>query len=171
MLYGVQTLLVLTFKHGVHVFTLNEQGEFIETKSLPQIPEQTAEFAINASNQRHWEQPIQKYINELLAGEDGVRGKNYNMRWVASMVAEVHRILMRGGVFLYPKDNRDPSKAGKLRLMYEANPLGLVVEQAGGKITNSRENMLEIQPTGLHQRVAVVLGSVEEVGHVRELHI
>ena len=171
VLYGVQTLLVLTFKHGVHVFTLNEQGEFIETKSLPQIPEQTAEFAINASNQRHWEQPIQKYINELLAGKDGVRGKNYNMRWVASMVAEVHRILMRGGVFLYPKDNRDPSKAGKLRLMYEANPLGLVVEQAGGKITNSRENMLEIQPTGLHQRVAVVLGSAEEVGHVRELHI
>lgn len=171
VLYGVQTLLVLTFKHGVHVFTLNEQGEFIETKSLPQIPEQTAEFAINASNQRHWEQPIQKYINELLAGKDGVREKNYNMRWVASMVAEVHRILMRGGVFLYPKDNRDPSKAGKLRLMYEANPLGLVVEQAGGKITNSRENMLEIQPTGLHQRVAVVLGSAEEVGHVRELHI
>ena len=171
VLYGVQTLLVLTFKHGVHVFTLNEQGEFIETKSLPQIPEQTAEFAINASNQRHWEQPIQKYINELLAGEDGVRGKNYNMRWVASMVAEVQRILMRGGVFLYPKDNRDPSKAGKLRLMYEANPLGLVVEQAGGKITNPRENMLEIQPTGLHQRVAVVLGSAEEVGHVRELHI
>ena len=171
VLYGVQTLLVLTFKHGVHVFTLNEQGEFIETKSLPQIPEQTAEFAINTSNQRHWEQPIQKYINELLAGKDGVRGKNYNMRWVASMVAEVHRILMRGGVFLYPKDNRDPSKAGKLRLMYEANPLGLVVEQAGGKITNPRENMLEIQPTGLHQRVAVVLGSAEEVGHVRELHI
>ena len=171
VLYGVQTLLVLTFKHGVHVFTLNEQGEFIETKSLPQIPEQTAEFAINASNQRHWEQPIQKYINELLAGEDGVRGKNYNMRWVASMVAEVHRILMRGGVFLYPKDNRDPSKAGKLRLMYEANPLGLVVEQAGGKITNSRENMLEIQPTGLHQRVAVVLGSAEEVEYVRQLHI
>ena len=171
VLYGVQTLLVLTFKHGVHVFTLNEQGEFIETKSLPQIPEQTAEFAINASNQRHWEQPIQKYINELLAGEDGVRGKNYNMRWVASMVAEVHRILMRGGVFLYPKDNRDPSKAGKLRLMYEANPLGLVVEQAGGKITNPRENMLEIQPTGLHQRVAVVLGSAEEVEYVRQLHI
>ena len=171
VLYGVQTLLVLTFKHGVHVFTLNEQGEFIETKSLPQIPEQTAEFAINASNQRHWEQPIQKYINELLAGKDGVRGKNYNMRWVASMVVEVHRILMRGGVFLYPKDNRDPSKAGKLRLMYEANPLGLVVEQAGGKITNSRENMLEIQPTGLHQRVAVVLGSAEEVEYVRQLHI
>lgn len=171
VLYGVQTLLVLTFKHGVHVFTLNEQGEFIETKSLPQIPEQTAEFAINASNQRHWEQLIQKYINELLAGKDGVREKNYNMRWVASMVAEVHRILMRGGVFLYPKDNRDPSKAGKLRLMYEANPLGLVVEQAGGKITNSRENMLEIQPTGLHQRVAVVLGSAEEVEYVRQLHI
>lgn len=170
VLYGVQTLLVLTFGHGVAVFTLNEQGEFVQTHSAPQIPESTAEFAINASNQRHWEQPIQQYIGDLLAGKDGSRGKNFNMRWVASMVAEVHRILMRGGVFLYPKDNRDPNKAGKLRLMYEANPLGLVVEQAGGKITNARENMLDIQPTGLHQRVAVVLGSAEEVEIVRDLH-
>lgn len=170
VLYGVQTLLVLTFGHGVAVFTLNEQGEFVQTHSTPQIPEFTAEFSINASNQRHWEQPIQQYIGDLLAGKDGKRGKNFNMRWVASMVAEVHRILMRGGVFLYPKDNRDPSKAGKLRLMYEANPLGLVVEQAGGKITNARENMLDIQPTGLHQRVAVVLGSAEEVEIVRQLH-
>ncbi|MDK4533624.1 class 1 fructose-bisphosphatase [Kingella kingae] len=170
VLYGVQTILVLTFKHGVAAFTLNEQGEFIQTQAALQVPTQTAEFAINMSNQRHWEQPIQQYIGELLAGKDGVRGKNYNMRWVASMVAEVHRILTRGGVFLYPKDNRDPSKAGKLRLMYEANPLGLVVEQAGGKITNARENMLQIQPTGLHQRVAVVLGSVEEVDKVQTLH-
>lgn len=170
VLYGVQTVLVLTFKDGVNVFTLNDKNEFILTKTNPQIPEQTAEFAINASNQRHWETPVQQYIGELLAGKDGARGKNYNMRWVASMVAEVHRILMRGGVFLYPKDQRDPSKAGKLRLMYEANPLGLVVEQAGGKITNARENMLEIQPTGLHQRVAVVLGSAEEVEKVRAFH-
>ncbi|SSY80068.1 class 1 fructose-bisphosphatase [Alysiella crassa] len=170
VLYGVQTVLVLTFKHGVNVFTLNEQGEWLQTHENPKIPEQTAEFAINMSNQRHWEMPVQQYIGELLAGKDGARGKNYNMRWVASMVAEVHRILMRGGVFLYPKDNRDSSKAGKLRLMYEANPLGLIVAQSGGKITNARENMLEIQPTGLHQRVAVVLGSAEEVERVRELH-
>lgn len=170
VLYGVQTLLVLTFGHGVAVFTLNEQNEFVQTHCTPQIPESTAEFAINASNQRHWEAPIQQYISDLLAGKDGSRGKNFNMRWVASMVAEVHRILMRGGVFLYPKDNRDPNKAGKLRLMYEANPLGFVVEQAGGKITNARENMLDIQPTGLHQRVAVVLGSREEVEIVRQLH-
>ena len=170
VLYGVQTLLVLTFKHGVNVFTLNHDNEWVETQSSMSIPAQTAEFAINMSNQRHWEAPVQRYIGELLAGKDGVRGKNYNMRWVASMVAEVHRILTRGGVFLYPKDNRDPSKAGKLRLMYEANPLGLVVEQAGGKITNARENMLDIQPTGLHQRVAVVLGSAEEVELVRQYH-
>lgn len=170
VLYGVQTVLVLTFKHGVHVFTLNDKNEFIQTHANPCIPQQTAEFAINASNQRHWEAPVQQYIADLLAGTDGVRGKNFNMRWVASMVAEVHRILMRGGVFLYPKDKRDPNKAGKLRLMYETNPLGLVVEQAGGKITNARENMLEIQPTELHQRVAVVLGSAEEVEKVRESH-
>ena len=138
VLYGVQTLLVLTFKHGVNVFTLNHDNEWVETQPSMSIPAQTAEFAINMSNQRHWEAPVQRYIGELLAGKDGVRGKNYNMRWVASMVAEVHRILTRGGVFLYPKDNRDPSKAGKLRLMYEANPLGLVVEQAGGKITTAR---------------------------------
>ena len=170
VLYGVQTLLVLTFKHGVNVFTLNHDNEWVETQSSMNIPAQTAEFAINMSNQRHWEAPVQRYIGELLAGKDGVRGKNYNMRWVASMVAEVHRILTRGGVFLYPKDNRDPSKPGKLRLMYEANPLGLVVEQAGGKITNARENMLDIRPTGLHQRVAVVLGSAEEVELVRQYH-
>ncbi|ULJ68845.1 class 1 fructose-bisphosphatase [Wielerella bovis] len=171
VLYGVQTLLVLTFKHGVSVFTLNESGEFVQTHTAPQIPESTEEFAINMSNQRHWEQPVQQYIAELLAGKEGIRGKNYNMRWVASMVAEVHRILMRGGVFMYPKDNRDPSKAGKLRLMYEANPLGLVVEQAGGKITNARENMLDIQPVGLHQRVAVVLGCAEEVETVCQYHL
>lgn len=170
VLYGVQTLLVLTFGHGVTIWTLNENNEFMQTHPAPRIPESTTEFAINVSNQRHWEAPIQQYIHDLLAGQDGHRGKNFNMRWVASMVAEVHRILIRGGVFLYPKDNRDPSKAGKLRLMYEANPLGFIVEQAGGKITNARENTLDIEPNGLHQRIAVVLGSVEEVEMVRQLH-
>lgn len=170
VLYGVQTLLVLTFGYGVAMFTLNENNEFIQTNIPTLIPKNTAEFAINASNQRHWEQPIQQYIGDLLAGKDGQRGKNFNMRWVGSMVAEVHRILMRGGVFLYPKDNRNPNQAGKLRLMYEANPLGLVVQQAGGKITNARENILAIQPTDLHQRVAVVLGSAEEVEIIRQLH-
>lgn len=170
VLYGPQTILVLTFKHGVHVFTLNNEEVFIQTAQNVHIPEQTAEFAINMSNQRHWENPVQQYIAELLAGKEGIRGKNYNMRWVASMVAEVHRILMRGGVFLYPKDGRDPSKAGKLRLMYEANPLGLIVEQAGGVCSNARLNMLDIQPENLHQRVAVVLGSKEEVAYIQQLH-
>ena len=169
VLYGVQTLLMLTFKYGVYGFTLNEHNEFILTHT-PQIPAQTAEFAINASNQRHWEAPTQRYIAELLAGKEGVRGKNYNMRWVASMVAEVHRILMRGGVFLYPKDNRDPSKAGKLRLMYEANPMSLLVTQAGGAASNAHQDILSIQPSDLHQRVAVILGSKEEVERVNQLH-
>ena len=170
VLYGPQTLLVLTFKHGVFAFTLDETGEFVLTKSDFVIPTQTAEFAINMSNQRHWEMPIQQYISELLAGKDGIRGKNYNMRWVASMVAEVHRILTRGGVFLYPKDNRDPSRAGKLRLMYEANPMSLLIEQAGGAANNAHQAILTIEPTSLHQRVAVLLGCAEEVGYVRQLH-
>ncbi|WP_027009328.1 class 1 fructose-bisphosphatase [Conchiformibius kuhniae] len=170
VLYGPQTLLVLTFKHGVHLFTLNADNVFVYQNTSPQILEHTAEFAINMSNQRHWEAPVQQYIAELLAGETGVRGKNYNMRWVASMVAEVHRILMRGGVFLYPKDARDPNKPGKLRLMYEANPLALVVEQAGGAAHNGHQNMLDIQPTGLHQRVAVMLGSRAETEYLQKLH-
>ena len=170
VLYGVQTQLVFTLKHGVVEFTLDENGEFVQTRENVQIPQETAEFAINMSNSRHWERPIQQYISELLLGNESVRGKNYNMRWVASMVAEVHRILMRGGVFLYPKDNRNPSKAGKLRLMYEANPMSLIVSQAGGLATNAHENIMNIQPIGLHQRVAVVLGSAEEVERVRQLH-
>lgn len=169
-LYGPQTLLVLCLKHGVFVFTLNAEGEFIATQSLPQVPAQTKEFAINMSNQRHWQPPVQQYIAELLAGDTGVRGKNYNMRWVASMVAEVHRILMRGGLFTYPQDARDPAKPGKLRLMYEANPLSLIIEQAGGAATDARQPMLDIQPDSLHQRVAVVLGSREEVDYLTRLH-
>ena len=170
VLYGPQTQLVITFKHGVYVFTLNEDGDFVLTQQEPQVPVQTKEFAINASNQRHWLPPVQQYIAELLAGETGVRGKNYNMRWVASMVAEIHRILMRGGIFMYPKDARDPAKPGKLRLMYEANPLSLIIEQAGGAATNARDNMLDIQPEGLHQRVAVIMGSREEVDYATRLH-
>ena len=170
VLYGPQTQLVLTLKHGVFVFTLDHYNEFILTRENPQVPEQTKEFAINASNQRHWYEPVQQYISDLLAGEHGTRGKNYNMRWVASMVAEVHRILMRGGVFLYPADQRDPAKPGKLRLMYEANPLVLILQQAGGIGSNTQQNILEIQPEGLHQRVSVVLGSKEEVEKVNQLH-
>lgn len=171
VLYGVQTQLVFTAKYGVFGFTLNEQNQFILTKDNFMLPETTAEFAINMSNQRHWEKPMQSYIAELLAGIDGVRGKNYNMRWVASMVAEVHRILTRGGVFMYPFDKRDPAKPGKLRLMYEANPMSLLIEQAGGLSSNAKQNILDIQPTGLHQRVAVILGAKEEVERVNQLHL
>ena len=170
VLYGPQTQLVLTVGHGVFVFTLDDANQFLLTKENPRVPESTKEFAINMSNQRHWFAPVQQYINELLAGETGVRGKNYNMRWVASMVAEIHRILMRGGVFMYPQDKRDPSKPGKLRLMYEANPMSLLMEQAGGASNNAIEAMLDIQPTGLHQRVAVFMGSREEVEYVYNLH-
>ena len=170
VLYGPQTQLVFTLKHGVFVFTLNENNEFVLTKENPQVPASTKEFAINMSNTRHWQAPMQQYINELLAGDTGVRGKNYNMRWVASMVAEIHRILMRGGVFMYPQDKRVPSKPGKLRLMYVANPMSLILEQAGAAASNALENMLDIVPTGLHQRVAVVMGSREEVEYVGKLH-
>ncbi|MDO5069995.1 class 1 fructose-bisphosphatase [Neisseria sp. Dent CA1/247] len=170
VLYGPQTQLVFTLKHGVFVFTLDSDGQFVQTQTNPSVPAQTKEFAINMSNQRHWFPPMQQYIAELLAGDTGVRGKNYNMRWVASMVAEIHRILMRGGVFMYPQDTRDPGKPGKLRLMYEANPLSLILEQAGGASSNTVQNMLDIQPEGLHQRVSVVMGSREEVEYVNKLH-
>ncbi|SAY50656.1 class 1 fructose-bisphosphatase [Neisseria weaveri] len=170
VLYGPQTQLVFTLKHGVFVFTLDSDGQFVQTQANPTVPAQTKEFAINMSNQRHWFPPMQQYIAELLAGDTGVRGKNYNMRWVASMVAEIHRILMRGGVFMYPQDTRDPGKPGKLRLMYEANPLSLVLEQAGAASSNTVQNMLDIQPESLHQRVSVVIGSREEVEYVHKLH-
>lgn len=170
VLYGPQTILVLTLKHGIAMFTLNEQNQFQLTQENPQIPATTAEFAINMSNQRHWQPAMQEYIAELLAGKTGNRGKDYNMRWVASMVAEVHRILMRGGIFTYPQDNRNPDKPGKLRLMYEANPMSLLIEQAQGAATDTKQNILDIQPCGLHQRVAVVLGSKEEVDYVTAMH-
>ena len=153
------------------MFTLNlGTGEYILTKENVRIPVQTQEFAINMSNMRHWEAPVQKYVQELLAGDTGPLGKNFNMRWVAAMVAEVHRVLCRGGIFMYPRDNRDPSKPGKLRLMYEANPMSFLIEQAGGKATNGYQNILDLQPEKLHQRVAVFLGSVEEVERVTSYH-
>jgi fructose-1,6-bisphosphatase I len=169
--YGPQTMLMLTLGNGVKGFTLDrELGSFILTHDDIQIPEQTKEFAINMSNQRHWEAPVSRYVDELLAGKTGPLGKDYNMRWVASMVADVHRILTRGGLFMYPRDSRDPSMPGKLRLMYEANPMSFIVEQAGGASTDGQQRILDIQPTSLHQRVPVFLGSKEEVERVTGYH-
>ncbi|WP_102946929.1 class 1 fructose-bisphosphatase [Stenotrophomonas sp. VV52] len=170
-IYGPSTQMVLTTGHGTHAFTLDrETGEFVLTQRGMQIPEDTQEFAINMSNQRHWEAPMQGYVQDLLAGKEGARGKNFNMRWIASMVADVHRILTRGGIFIYPWDKKDPGKAGKLRLMYEANPMGLLVEQAGGAATTGRERILDIQPDQLHQRVPVFLGSRNEVAEATRYH-
>ena len=169
--YGPQTTLVMTVGDGVAMFTLDrEQGSFVLTQEHVQIPADTKEFAINMSNMRHWDDPVKHYIDQCLAGKSGPRGKDFNMRWVASMVADVHRILTRGGVFMYPWDKREPDKPGKLRLMYEANPMSWLVEQAGGAATNGKQRILDIQPTQLHQRVSVFLGSKNEVDHVTELH-
>jgi fructose-1,6-bisphosphatase I len=171
VVYGPQTTLVLTLRDGVRAFTLDPVGgEWLETNEAVAVPAETKEFSINASNMRHWAEPVRRYIDECLAGETGPRGKNFNMRWVASMVADVHRILMRGGVFLYPWDAREPDRAGKLRLMYEANPMSLLVEQAGGAAFDGREPILEVKPTALHQRVSVMLGSRAEVERLTRLH-
>jgi fructose-1,6-bisphosphatase I len=169
--YGPQTTLVLTVGRGVAVFTLDrEQGSWVLTEENLQIPEDTKEFAINMSNQRHWAPPITRYIGECLAGKDGPRGKDFNMRWVASMVADVHRILTRGGIFLYPWDQREPDKPGKLRLMYEANPMAYLVEQAGGLATNGDQRIMDLVPSKLHERVSVMLGSKNEVQRVTGYH-
>jgi len=166
-IYGPSTELVITIGQGVYGFTLDpKQGIWFQTKGPVRIPEETQEFAINASNTRHWYPPIQTYINDLLAGRTGPRGKDFNMRWIASMVADIHRILCRGGVFLYPADQREPDKPGKLRLLYEANPMALLISEAGGKSTNGREDILSIEPSALHQRVAVVTGAGDEVARV-----
>ncbi|MGV8941932.1 MAG: class 1 fructose-bisphosphatase [Lysobacter sp.] len=162
--YGPNTTLVLTVGHGTHAFTLDREiGSFMLTTRGMQIPAETQEFAVNMSNQRHWQPPMQAYVADLLAGKTGPRGKDFNMRWVASMVADVHRLLTRGGIFSYPLDAKCAAKGGKLRLMYEANPMAMLVEQAGGAASTGRQRMLEVQPTGLHQRVPVFLGSRHEV--------
>ena len=169
--YGPQTTLVLTVGNGVAMFTLDrEKGSFVLTQENVRVAEDTQEFAINMSNMRHWAAPMKRYIDECLAGADGPRGKNFNMRWIASMVADVHRILTRGGVFMYPWDKREPNKPGKLRLMYEGNPMAMLIEQAGGAATDGHQRILDIEPTGLHQRVSVMLGSKNEVERVTSYH-
>ena len=169
--YGPSTVLVLTVGDGTHMFTLDrEQGSFVLTEMNVRIPEDTAEFAINMSNMRHWDAPVKRYIDELLAGKTGPRGKDFNMRWVASMVADVHRILTRGGVFMYPVDAKCRDKGGRLRLMYEANPMAFIVEQAGGAATDGHIRILERQPQALHERVPVFLGSKNEVAQVTSYH-
>jgi fructose-1,6-bisphosphatase I/sedoheptulose-1,7-bisphosphatase len=170
-LYGPSTMLVITIGSGVQGFTLCPvTHEFVLTHPSIQIPAITSEFAINASNERHWELPVQNYINECRAGSNGVRARDFNMRWVASMVADVHRILMRGGVYLYPTDNKLPAKAGRLRLLYEANPISFIVEQAGGKSSTGRQRILDILPDYIHQRVPVILGSRLEVSLIELYH-
>jgi fructose-1,6-bisphosphatase I len=169
--YGPQTQLVLSVGHGVQIFTLaRDTGSFLLTQQNVRIPEDTKEFAINMSNMRHWEPPVRRYVDEMLAGKTGPRSKDFNMRWVASMVADVHRIMSRGGIFMYPRDAREPDKLGKLRLMYEGNPMAFLVEEAGGAATNGHERILDIQPAKLHERVAVFLGSKNEVDRVTAYH-
>ena len=170
-LYGPSTMLVLTTGHGVNGFTLDRSiGEFILSHPDMKVPVETREFAINMSNQRYWNSAISRYVDECLKGTEGAREKDFNMRWVASMVAEVHRILTRGGIFMYPADNRKGSESGKLRLMYEANPMGFIIEQAGGACHTGYQRILEVNPQGLHQRVPVILGSREEVERVVSYH-
>jgi fructose-1,6-bisphosphatase I len=167
-IYGPQTTLVLTVGDGVAMFTLDrELGSFVLVEDKIQIPADTKEFAINMSNMRHWDGAVRGYIDDCLQGKEGPRGKDFNMRWIASMVADVHRIMTRGGVFMYPWDKREPHKPGKLRLMYEANPMGWLVEQAGGAAINGRQRILDIQPTQLHERVSVMLGSRNEVATIQ----
>lgn len=170
-LYGPTTMLVLTVGDGVNGFTLDPNlGEFMLTHPHIQVPVDTQEFAINASNSRFWESPVKRYVDECLAGKTGPRGKDFNMRWIASMVAEAHRILMRGGVFMYPRDTKDPAKPGRLRLLYEANPIGMIMEQAGGRASTGEKPMLDVQPTALHQRIGLVFGSRNEVERIERYH-
>ena len=171
VLYGPSTMMALTVGAGVVFFTFDpETQEFLLTSENIQVAADTKEYAINASNQRHWEEPVKRYIAELQDGKTSVRGKDFNMRWVACMVGDIHRILCRSGIFLYPYDTKDPKKAGRLRLMYEANPMSMLMEQAGGASTTGRVRILEIQPTELHQRVPVVIGSKNEVDLVTHYH-
>jgi fructose-1,6-bisphosphatase I/sedoheptulose-1,7-bisphosphatase len=170
-LYGPVTMLVLSVGNGVVGFTLDPNlGEFKVTHPLIQVPVDTHEFAINSSNSRFWEPPIKRYVDECLAGKTGPRGKDFNTRWIASMVAEAHRILMRGGVFMYPRDTKDPAKPGRLRLLYEANPIGFIMEQAGGRASTGRQAVLGVKPSELHQRVGLVFGSKNEVERIERYH-
>jgi fructose-1,6-bisphosphatase len=170
-IYGPSTMIVLTTGHGVHGFTLDREiGEFLLTHPDLRIPTSASEFAINASNSRHWEAPIRRYVSECQAGAAGPRGRDFNMRWIASLVAETHRILMRGGVFMYPRDRKDQTKPGRLRLLYEANPIGFIIEQAGGSASTGREPLLEITPTTLHERIGMIFGARDEVERIESYH-
>jgi fructose-1,6-bisphosphatase I/sedoheptulose-1,7-bisphosphatase len=170
-IYGPTTMLVLTFGHGVYGFTLDREiGEFILTHPDMRIPDETREFAINSSNSRFWEPAVRRYVDECLAGRSGPRGADFNMRWVASLVAEAHRILLRGGVFLYPRDTREHGWSGKLRLLYEANPIGLLIEAAGGRASNGFGPILDIQPESIHQRTGFIFGSRPEVDRIEAYH-
>jgi len=171
-IYGPSTMLVLTTGAGVHAFTLDPLlGEFILSHRDLKIPAETHEFAINASNSRFWEYPVQRYVDECLKGSSGARAKDFNMRWIASLVAETHRILMRGGVFMYPRDNKNPDVPGRLRLTYECNPIGLLIEQAGGRASTGYKRMLEVQPEKLHQKIGFVFGSRAEVERIERYHL
>ncbi|EGN75301.1 fructose-1,6-bisphosphatase [Idiomarina sp. A28L] len=164
ILYGPSTMLVLTTGKGVRMFTLDHTvGEFLLTVEQVRVPEDTKEFAINMSNRRFWTDPMEHYIADLLIGSEGIRKKNFNMRWNAAMVSDVHRVLSRGGIFAYPADCRNPDKPCKLRLMYEANPMSFLVEQAGGRSSTGYERIMSLQPTDIHERVSVVMGSRNEV--------
>ncbi|MBK7743433.1 MAG: class 1 fructose-bisphosphatase [Betaproteobacteria bacterium] len=170
-LYGPTAMIVLTLGTGVHGFTLDPDiGAYILTHPNLSIAPDTHEFAVNASNQRFWEPPVKRYVEECVAGKSGDREKDFNMRWIASMVAEVHRILMRGGLFMYPKDTKDPKRPGRLRLLYEANPMAMLIEQAGGAASTGRGRILEVEPDALHQRVPVILGSRNEVARLERYH-
>eukprot|EP01037_Dinobryon_pediforme_P008138 gene8138-8222_t len=170
-LYGPSSMLILTLGTGVQGFTFDREiGSYMLTHADMRIPETTREFAINASNARFWEPPVRRYVGECVAGKSGPRAQDFNMRWIASMVVEIYRILMRGGLFMYPRDNKDPTKPGRLRLMYEANPISMIVEQAGGLASTGRERLMDVQPTDLHQRVPVIVGSRAEVERLVAYH-
>ncbi len=170
-IYGTSTMLVITIGQGTHGFTLNRASkQFLLTHPHMQVPVDTKEYAINSSNQRFWEAPVKRYIIECKSGAAGRREKDFNMRWIGSMVADIHRILMRGGVYLYPKDSKDSAKPGRLRLMYEANPMAMLVEQAGGAASTGRQGIVEVQPEHIHQRIPIIIGSKNEVEHIKRYH-
>ena len=170
-IYGPSTMLVLTLGKGTHAFTLEPMlGEWVLSHPNLRIPETTREFAINASNSRFWEPAVKRYVDECLAGQTGPRGADFNMRWIASLVAETHRILMRGGVFMYPRDSKDPGKQGRLRLLYEANPISFLIEQAGGRASDGRKRLMDVQPESLHQRIGFMFGSSQEVDRIVGYH-
>lgn len=169
-IYGPSTMLVLSGGRDVAGFTLDEAGAFLLTSPEMRVPSETSEYAINTSRHRRWDAPIRRYVDECVAGKDGPRGRDFNMRWTASMVADIHRILTRGGVFLYPADAGNRAKGGKLRLMYEANPMAMIVEAAGGRASTGTGPIMDVAPTGPHQRVPVIIGSREEVDRIAAYH-